>query len=659
MSEADSPKQPTGLPMPIQPAAMPTVPTIDSEVSRISPSDDWQTVDFPEAISVDAIPQRQPAWNQTEQGESLPGVIHYSGAEISPVKTYMAAIPSDTNAMTQVQQLQQEKAALRDRLTQIEQALVQLAGLAAGEVGSPEGTIGLQPFEPAQERSESLEAWERSHPAAQRQQILVETLTAQLSSSQERIAQLERDCALTQQRHNEQVQQVLQAENTCRDLRLRLHRQQQQTLQFKAALEKCLEMPTANGYPVIAEMALVDEAATPEALSSLPKNPPVKPWSFAEKTSHDPALPQLLFKRLNHILAEHDVSEAQSTPFSERTEAEMMPMAADQSSLLDPDDPQFVTHLMQMIFPTSAEQPAYVTANVLQSEPLNLSRLETELETALEPKETECTDVDALLTLAASSPVAVVSPDRPADEAMATSSDVQNQHNAVSSSPAAIAGIAPASLPAAPATDPLWDDLATLIDPRPHAECVNPAVAAVDRPNERVDLAQISIIASDSTQRVPLEKPLPMPPGATPIPPIFTADAAPGAALPLAEAAIASSSTAWTWRDRLVSAGKVARPNTRSTDTGSTDTGLTDTGSTDIGSTTTRSTAIERAAQTPKPLALSADQPIVQPPVSASSHTALAPTSFAGPPSPIVYPLRSTRKLASLAAVDLPTFPKR
>jgi hypothetical protein len=89
-------------------------------------------------------------------------------------------------------------------------------------------------------------ALESSHQAAQRQQILIETLSEQLQSSQERIAQLERECALTQQRYNEQSHQLLQAANTCRELRTRLHRQQRQTLQFKAALEKSLEMSPSN-----------------------------------------------------------------------------------------------------------------------------------------------------------------------------------------------------------------------------------------------------------------------------------------------------------------------------------------------------------------------------------------------------------------------------
>jgi len=114
---------------------------------------------------------------------------------------------------------------------------------------------------------------ESSHQAATRQQILIETLSEQLQSSQERVAQLERECALTQQRNNEQSHQLLQSANTCRELKTRLHRQQQQTLQFKVALEKCLEMPNRQ----------VSEAQPTRPKRDVdgvvPKAQPIQPWS--------------------------------------------------------------------------------------------------------------------------------------------------------------------------------------------------------------------------------------------------------------------------------------------------------------------------------------------------------------------------------------------
>ncbi|MEW5856664.1 MAG: hypothetical protein AB1861_04710 [Cyanobacteriota bacterium] len=134
---------------------------------------------------------------------------------------------------------------------------------------------------------------ESSHQAAQRQQILIETVTEQLENSQERIAQLERECAFTQQRYNEQSHALLQSENTIRELRTRLQRQQRQTLQFKSALEKCLEMPPPTQInpdtrpsPTWAHRHLKNAH---DSQSLLPKAPPIQPWSAQPAFQEDPA----------------------------------------------------------------------------------------------------------------------------------------------------------------------------------------------------------------------------------------------------------------------------------------------------------------------------------------------------------------------------------
>ena len=125
---------------------------------------------------------------------------------------------------------------------------------------------------------------ESSHQAAVRQQILIETLSEQLQSSQERIAQLERECALTQHRYNEQSNQLIQAGNTCRELRDRLSRQQRQTLQFKAALEKSLEMTNLSHT----------SGQQPHGKGSphpffIPKAQPIQPWSADPEFLHEQA----------------------------------------------------------------------------------------------------------------------------------------------------------------------------------------------------------------------------------------------------------------------------------------------------------------------------------------------------------------------------------
>ena len=119
---------------------------------------------------------------------------------------------------------------------------------------------------------------EASHQVAQRQQILTETLTDQLQSSQERVAQLERQCASIQQRYNEQTQLLLQSETACSELQDRLQRQQRYTLQFKAALDKCLEMPATKEAT-----NNIITPVTPTGASDLTrfsvKPQPIQPWS--------------------------------------------------------------------------------------------------------------------------------------------------------------------------------------------------------------------------------------------------------------------------------------------------------------------------------------------------------------------------------------------
>jgi len=146
-----------------------------------------------------------------------------------------------------------------------------------------------------QEQVKSLfQELKTSDQTVQRQRILIETLTVQLESSQERVAQMEREFALTQQRYNEQACELVQTENTCRELRTRLSRQQSHTLQFKVALEKCLEVPLPS-YQFLANTEELSNsspsaAASPKAVGNfknapelppllLPKVEPIPPWA--------------------------------------------------------------------------------------------------------------------------------------------------------------------------------------------------------------------------------------------------------------------------------------------------------------------------------------------------------------------------------------------
>jgi hypothetical protein len=137
-----------------------------------------------------------------------------------------------------------------------------------------------------QKVTELFQQLELSHQLTQRQQILIDTLNAELRLSQEQVAQLERECATTQQNFAEQVQLVVQSEQTCRDLKSRLNRQQRYTLQFKAALEKSLEVPSMG---VLEEVVMVPPAIAKPAAPrvAIPKASPVQPWSSQSGSSNE------------------------------------------------------------------------------------------------------------------------------------------------------------------------------------------------------------------------------------------------------------------------------------------------------------------------------------------------------------------------------------
>ncbi len=259
----------SGLPESGMPPSDPLSGSSPVEVPAISPStssstadaDGWQTVDFPDALRVDDIP-----W--ADGDIPVMAMTSYAGL---------------------VQQLQQENGQLRDRINHLEEAIAfgQLEARSTifyqGDTqnGEPE-SVAPDNLTTGNSTPENITSeFASPHPTVQRQQILVDTLNEQLQSCQERIAQLERECALTQQRFNEQVQQRLQAETTCRDLRTRLHRQQQQALQFKTALEKCLEMPAPQDSQITAPTAEADATLAAEGTFApfVSKTSPVRPWS--------------------------------------------------------------------------------------------------------------------------------------------------------------------------------------------------------------------------------------------------------------------------------------------------------------------------------------------------------------------------------------------
>lgn len=264
-----------------------------SNPSLSSPQEEWETMTFPNATSVEELTD-QPPDNPSDNRQDPP---------VQP-----SLVSGDS--FIKIQQHNQE---LRDQVAALDSALLRSRHALRAEMERWEA-LALAQTDPTESSETQLQnqrqeffgsqarlgdlfvELEQSHRMAQRQQILVETLMDQLQQSHEQIAQLERECACAQARSSEQTQLLLQAEHTGRDLRSRLHRQQRYTLQFKAALEKCLDVPpvTAQGFVADLLSADVPESPTNPVKLNIPRSQPVQPWSAVPESEakSDPAVLQ-------------------------------------------------------------------------------------------------------------------------------------------------------------------------------------------------------------------------------------------------------------------------------------------------------------------------------------------------------------------------------
>jgi myosin heavy subunit len=295
MSEADTPNN--------QPLPEPTASTDDSTA---------MLPDAKETPEASQIVKFVVEHSETEQDVTLEsGIIAIASSPVEADDPVTETRTKDADWFALIQKMRQRNRRLLDQMGELRQTLrekqetLQLEQMRSRD----QETLLVQQTEEISTLQEQLSrlfhALESSHQAAQRQQILIETLSEQLQSSQERVAQLERECSLVQQRYNEQSHQLLQAANTCRELRTRLQRQQRQTLQFKVALEKSLEMTASSN------------AAPPQQPRQrsgvVPKAQPIQPWSAAPEVDEDISSFDTLWKQPIRL-------EATSTEFLSDTE---------------------------------------------------------------------------------------------------------------------------------------------------------------------------------------------------------------------------------------------------------------------------------------------------------------------------------------------------
>ena len=209
----------------------------------LSEGEDLEEIEFPNAMDIQASEGTSQESNTLDESRERP-------QDLQPDNL--------ADAIAIIHQLRQDKRQLQERVWDLEATLNRI------EHG-PEIQQSV-----SRATSEILDG-----DAARRQQSLVETIRAKLQTCEHQMARMEREFALTQQRYNEQTYQLQQSEQTCEELRSRLNRQQRYTLQFKAALEKCLEeVEIRNGNLVTA-----NTAESVEPMYFAPAQP-VEPWSM-------------------------------------------------------------------------------------------------------------------------------------------------------------------------------------------------------------------------------------------------------------------------------------------------------------------------------------------------------------------------------------------
>lgn len=301
MSEANIPSSPQGQPE----SESALDPTLDFDINQIFDASELDKANFEESLAKEnsdysSVTHTPPAHSSAEANSiaaaNLSSIAAWSQDVTQPESD---ALPNLADLISLIQELNQCNGVLMDRVSQLEEALESSQNALQDEVGRTQDApsqdwTNAQDWATVQDQVTNLfNQLEFAHQTNQRQQILIETVTGQLENSQERVAQLEREAALIQQRYNEQSQQLVKAEHTSRDLQARLQRQQRYTLQFKAALEKSLEVPTPHyelgqSESSQSEAGSITAAAPDMALQAnalfLPKAKQIQPWSAQAKT---------------------------------------------------------------------------------------------------------------------------------------------------------------------------------------------------------------------------------------------------------------------------------------------------------------------------------------------------------------------------------------
>ncbi|MEL6325642.1 MAG: hypothetical protein AAFQ61_01865 [Cyanobacteria bacterium J06626_23] len=259
--------------------------TIESDVADPNGEDSWQVVDFPGTMSI----------NQLSGPDSQPVTPSHSNSMAYSNAAPDAPMSSEREAelMSLIRDLNECNDVLLEKVGQLEEALDKSQTALQAEIDRTHGPVVSESRTLSDRHiAQMVTELEVSNQALKRHQVLNETLQTELATNRDRVAQLDQECAQVQQKYADQCQRLLQAETSVRDLRVRLQRQQRYTLQFKAALEKCLNV-SSGAQVTSSELVSGVEAAMPTV--SMPKVETIAPWSDHGPSSRlDPQLEALI-----------------------------------------------------------------------------------------------------------------------------------------------------------------------------------------------------------------------------------------------------------------------------------------------------------------------------------------------------------------------------
>ncbi|MBO3457823.1 hypothetical protein G7B40_021915 [Aetokthonos hydrillicola Thurmond2011] len=340
MNEADTPKNGASF-KPIESVNSPQSEQASSPPFFVSPDGN---------VAIGKLPLLAPGKNpesNTELSQENPPQQDWVA---EPDKEQQAIIDSEFNKLLELnEELRSANSNLYSRVEELTAALSESE--AALQLHKKRSSVTesmlnqqTQELSAAQELIQSLyKQLETAVQTVQHQEMSIESYKAQLELNQQRLAQLERDCALVQFNYQEQSHQLLQSENACRELRTRLMRQQRQTLQFKAALEKCLETPFPNSVDSSASNKTNKTPKYSSHNNSLfPNAQPIQPWS-AESDTIANDLEQFKGESLASPLYEQDDERATTKSFSSEPldQADLpKPAQLDQEDLSKPTQPE-------------------------------------------------------------------------------------------------------------------------------------------------------------------------------------------------------------------------------------------------------------------------------------------------------------------------------